>query len=235
MANKFEIRIIKIRNIGAIQLLCILLITFVGIGCSAQNKKKETSSNEEWVELFNGKDLSGWVQRGGDAKYYVENNQIIGTTVPNTPNSFLCTEKNYSDFILELEVKVDTALNSGIQIRSQSNSDYKNGRVHGYQVEIDPSERSWSGGIYDEARRGWLDDLEGQPEAQKAFKNGEWNTYRIKAIGDTIRTWVNGVPVANLVDSVDSSGFIGLQVHSTDEKEPLQVRWRNIRLKPLNQ
>lgn len=226
----------KIQNSNVFHLLILLLLTFVVISCSEKNSKKNNvSSGDEWIELFNGKDLSGWVQRGGDAKYYVENNQIIGTTVPNTPNSFLCTEKNYSDFILELEVKVDAALNSGIQIRSQSNPDYKDGRVHGYQVEIDPSERAWSGGIYDEARRGWLDDLEGQPEAQKAFKNGEWNTYRIKAIGDTIKTWVNEVPVANLVDSVDSSGFIGLQVHSTDEKEPLQVRWRNIRLKPLDQ
>lgn len=226
----------KIQNSNVFHLLILLLLTFVVISCSEKNSKKNNvSSGDEWIELFNGKDLSGWVQRGGEAKYTVEDGQIIGTTVPDTPNSFLCTRKNYSDFILELEVKVDTALNSGIQIRSQSNPDYKDGRVHGYQVEIDPSERAWSGGIYDEARRGWLDDLEGQPEAQKAFKNGEWNTYRIKAIGDTIRTWVNGVPVANLVDSVDSSGFIGLQVHSTDEKEPLQVRWRNIRLKPLDQ
>lgn len=187
-----------------------------------------------WVNLIQDEDLSNWIQRGGEAKYHVENGQVVGTTVPDTPNSFLCTKKNYSDFVLELEVKVDPELNSGIQIRSHSKKDFKNGRVHGYQVEIDPSERAWSGGIYDEARRGWLDGVEDQPEARKAFKNGKWNTYRIKAVGDTLRTWVNGIPVANLVDSVDSSGFIALQVHSTDSKEPLQVRWRNIRIKTLN-
>ena len=186
-----------------------------------------------WTQLIR-KDLSNWVQRGGEANYRLEEGQIVGTTVPDTPNSFLCTRKNYDDFILELEVKVDQRLNSGIQIRSQSRESYRDGRVHGYQVEIDPSERAWSGGIYDEARRGWLDDLEDQPEARKAFKNGEWNKYRIKAWGDTLRTWVNGVPVAHLVDSVDSSGFIGLQVHSTEYEEPLQVRWRNIRIKELD-
>ena len=141
---------------------------------------------------------------------------------------------DYCDFVLELEVKVDDRLNSGIQIRSQSKASYKDGRVHGYQVEIDPSDRSWSGGIYDEARRGWLDNLEGEPEAQDAFNNGEWNRYKIKAHGDTLRTWINGVPVAHLVDSVDACGFIGLQVHSTDHKDPLQVKWRNIRVKLLD-
>ncbi|MFH5883460.1 DUF1080 domain-containing protein [Halalkalibaculum sp. DA3122] len=187
----------------------------------------------EWTNLIQGDLSENWVQRGGEAKYRIQGNQIVGTTVPDTPNSFLCTKMEYGDFVLELEVKVDPELNSGIQIRSQSKASYNNGRVHGYQVEIDPSERAWSGGIYDEARRGWLDDLEGQPEARKAFKNGEWNKYKIRAHGDTLKTWVNGVPVAHLVDSMDASGFIGLQVHSTDHEEPLQVRWRNIRVKLL--
>jgi hypothetical protein len=187
----------------------------------------------EWVKLFNGEDLSNWVQRGGEANYTIEGNQIVGSTVPDTPNSFLCTKMDYSDFVLELEVKVDPELNSGIQIRSQSSAHYENGRVHGYQVEIDPSDRSWSGGIYDEARRGWLQNLEDNPEGRNAFKNGEWNAYRIKAHGDTIKTWINDVPIATLVDSVDASGFIGLQVHSTDHTEPLEVRWRDIRIKLL--
>jgi hypothetical protein len=109
-----------------------------------------------WNDLFNGKDLSGWHQLNGHAKYTVENGEIVGTTVVNTPNSFLATNKDYGDFFLELDIKVDTSMNSGIQIRSESLPDYNNGRVHGYQVEIDPSKRAWSGGIYDEARRGWL-------------------------------------------------------------------------------
>ncbi|GAH63420.1 unnamed protein product, partial [marine sediment metagenome] len=153
-------------------------------------------------------------------------------TVPGTPNSFLCTEKMFSNFILELEVKVDTALNSGIQIRSSSFEEYRNGRVHGYQVEIDPSERAWSGGIYDEARRGWLYDLQKNEAARKAFKNGEWNHYRIEAIEDSIRTWVNGVPAADLVDSMTATGFIALQVHNS-RIEGLKVRWRNIRIQDL--
>lgn len=208
-------------------LLAMLLLTGISHVAEAQQR-------EGWTDLIRGDDLSEhWVQRGGEANYHVEDGVIVGTTVPDTPNSFLCTKMDYSDFVLELEVKVDPELNSGIQIRSQSRAEYRNGRVHGYQVEIDPSDRAWSGGIYDEARRGWLDDLEDQPEARKAFKNGEWNRYRIRANGDTLRTWVNGVPVAHIVDSVDRSGFIGLQVHSTESSEPLQVRWRNIRIRLL--
>jgi hypothetical protein len=195
------------------------------------------AQNEKWVELFNGKDLSGWEQKGGKALYEVKDGAIVGTAVMNTPNSFLCTKKIYKDFILELDVKVDTAMNSGIQIRSQSKPDYKKGVVHGYQVEIDPSDRAWSGGIYDEQRRGWLQNLEGKPEAQKAFNKYEWNHYRIEAIGSSIKTFINGVPCANLIDSADASGFIALQVHSIGGKDldrykikPQEVMWKNIRI-----
>ena len=183
--------------------------------------------------LFNGKDLSGWKQLNGEAEYRVENNEIIGVSAFGTPNSFLCTEKNYSDFILEVDVYVDPALNSGIQIRSNSIPDYRDGRVHGYQVEIDPSPRAFSGGIYDEARRGWLYPLTQNKKGRKAFRNGQWNRYRIEAIGNTIRTWINGVNCTNLVDDVTSEGFIALQVHSIkDEKlAGKTIRWRNIRIK----
>ena len=114
------------------------------------------TSAQQWTPLFNGKDLTGWHQLNGKAKYKAENNEIVGETVAGTPNSFLATDATYGDFILELEFKVDDDMNSGIQVRSESNKDYNNGRVHGYQVEIDPSDRAWTGGIYDEARRGWL-------------------------------------------------------------------------------
>ncbi|MFN3665511.1 MAG: DUF1080 domain-containing protein, partial [Sediminibacterium sp.] len=113
-----------------------------------------------WVNLFNGRDLSGWKTLNGKAKYSVSNGEIVGTTVSGEPNSFLVTEKTYQDFILELEFKLDDAMNSGIQFRSESKPDYQNGRVHGYQYEIDPSARAWTGGIYDEARRDWLYTLD---------------------------------------------------------------------------
>lgn len=199
-----------------------------------------------WKPLFNGKDLDGWVQRGGKAMYRVEDKQIVGSSVPNTSNSFLCTKRDYADFILELEFKVDPKLNSGVQIRSHCFDEKKTvdangkkinipaGRVHGYQVEIDPSARAWSGGIYDEGRRGWLNDLKKNEAARKAFKRDDWNKYRIECRGDSIKTWINGVAAADLKDSLTPSGFIALQVHGVGkEKEPREVRFRNLRIKEL--
>ncbi|MCE9604293.1 MAG: DUF1080 domain-containing protein [Planctomycetia bacterium] len=206
----------------------------------AQNTKEEG-----FRPLFDGKTLGGWVQRGGKAKYTIENGEIVGSSVAGTPNSFLCTDRDYGDFILEVEFKVDPALNSGIQIRSQIFDSEKSveiggkkitisaGRVHGYQVEIDPSDRAWSGGIYDEGRRGWLVDLKGNAEARKAFKQGEWNKYRVECQGSSIKTFINGVAAADLKDDVTPSGFISLQVHSTKNPKPLEVRWRNINIREL--
>ncbi|MGD9720946.1 MAG: family 16 glycoside hydrolase [Pirellulales bacterium] len=196
--------------------------------------------------LFDGASLTGWTQRGGKARYTVEDGTIVGTSVPNTSNSFLCTDKDYGDFVLELEFKVDPNLNSGVQVRSECFAEPKTverdgkertipaGRVHGYQVEIDPKERAWSGGIYDEGRRGWLDDLADNDSARKAFKQGEWNAFRIECRGDSIKTWINGVPAADLKDSMTPRGFIALQVHGVgDATDPRQVRWRNIRLEEM--
>jgi hypothetical protein len=193
-----------------------------------------SQSEDEWIKLFNGSDLVGWKQLNGKAEYNIINNEIVGVSVPKEPNSFLCTEKDYGDFILELEVNVDPPLNSGIQFRSLSVDNYLHGRVHGYQCEIDPSKRAWSGGIYDEARRGWLYNLSRNEKGSAAFKPGEWNTYRIESIGDTIRTWINGIMCSNLIDNMTSSGFIALQVHGVGEdpeKVGKKVRWRNIRIK----
>ena len=187
-----------------------------------------------FVPLFDGKTLDGWEQKGGKAKYTVEDGCIVGTSVPNTSNSFLCTKKHYSDFILELEFKVDPGLNSGVQVRSNSLKEYRNGQVHGYQVEIDPSSRAWTGGIYDEGRRGWLFTLKDNEAARKAFKPNDWNKLRVECRGERIKTWVNGVPAADLTDSMTRSGFIALQVHGVGSRQdPLSVRWRNIRLKDL--
>ncbi|MCK5565856.1 MAG: DUF1080 domain-containing protein [Planctomycetes bacterium] len=212
-----------------------MLLLIVG-GCSEQQEidgSQVRLSEEPWVELFDGKTLNGWQQKNGKAKYSVVDGQIVGKTVLKTPNSFLCTKQHYSDFILELEFKVDPALNSGVQIRSNSFPEYNNHRVHGYQVEIDPSPRAASGCIYDEARRGWLYQIGDNPAAKKAFKQNQWNKFRVEAIGDTFKTWLNDVPVAHLYDTMTRSGFIALQVHgigNKKEKEGIQVSWKNIRI-----
>lgn len=200
----------------------------------------------DWVPLFDGKTLNGWQQCNGTATYRVEDGVIVGTTVEGSPNSFLCTAKEYGDFVLEFEVLVDPVLNSGVQIRSHryaadttsrvfTGTEYRDakhpaGRVYGYQVEISNEKTGTSGGIYDEARRGWLENIVKDPAASKALKDNQWNKYRIEAEGDNIRVFVNGVPCANLTDSMDLTGFIGLQVHQFKGEKPAQVRWRNIRI-----
>lgn len=204
--------------------LPFLLVFFTCFFSSAQSGS--------WTPLFNGKNLDGWNQKNGNAIFEVINGEIVGTAVPNTPNSFLCTNENYSDFILELEVLIEDQMNSGIQFRSLSTPDYQNGRVHGYQLELDPTPRAWSGGIYDEGRRDWLYIPNINPDGKKAFKVGTWNSLRIEAIGNTLRTWINGIPVAHLIDDMTSTGFIALQVHSIygDMKEGMRVRWKNIKI-----
>lgn len=188
---------------------------------------------QKWTKLFDGKTFKGFKQLGGKALYEVKDGVMVGTTVSGTPNSFMATEQEYGDFILEVDVKVDNKMNSGIQFRSLSTPAYQNGRVHGYQAEIDPSARGWSGGIYDESRRGWLSQNEGKPEAKKAFKLGDvWNHYRIEAVGNTMRTWINDVPVSYLVDDMTAKGLIAFQVHSINgEMKPgMLVMWKNIRI-----
>jgi hypothetical protein len=190
----------------------------------------------QWVPLFNGKDLTGWKPLNGKARFEVQDGHIVGTTVTGQPNSFLATEREFGDFILELEFLADSTMNSGIQFRSESRSDYQNGRVHGYQMEIDPSPRAWSGGIYDEGRRLWLYTLDFNPAVRTAYKRAGWNHYRIEAIGKEVRTYVNGIPAAHLIDTLPTRGFIALQVHSINkpEEQGRQIRWRNIRIQTLN-
>lgn len=185
-----------------------------------------------WKSLFNGKNLKGWKTLNGTAEYRVVEGAIVGTSKLGTPNTFLRTDKEYGDFILELSFRVDDGLNSGIQFRSCSTPEYDKGRVHGYQYEIDPSPRAWSGGIYDEARLGWLYPLTTNPAAQRAFRSDDWNQVRIEAIGNRIRTWINGVPAADILDAQTSAGFIALQVHAIGDPalEGKQVRWKEIRI-----
>ncbi len=189
-------------------------------------------SAQNWEPLFNGKNLNGWKKLNGKAEYKVVDGTIVGISKMGTPNTFLATKKTYGDFILEFDFKVDDGLNSGVQFRSESKKEYQNGRVHGYQFEIDPSKRAWSGGIYDEARRNWLYPLTKNPAAQSAFKNNEWNKARIEAVGNSIATYINGVPCANIWDDMTPVGFIALQVHAIGNvaEEGKTVSWKDIRI-----
>lgn len=210
----------------------------VGLISSTVLAQSTLKNQKGWTNLFDGTSLQGWKAVGGKAPYTVENGAIVGTMTKKTPNSFLITEEQYGDFILELDVKLEgSQTNSGVQTRSQYDPSANNGqgRVFGRQMEIDPSARAWTGGIYDEARRGWLYPLDLNEKAKSAFKAEEFNHYRIEAIGDEIRTWVNGIPVAYVIDTLDKKGIIGLQVHSIpDELDGKKVFFKNIKIQTSN-
>lgn len=185
--------------------------------------------------------LDGWSTVGGDARYRFDPSEaggaIVGSAVPNTPNTFLLTDRVFSDFELLCEVKQDTRLNSGIQIRSAVDGGIENrrGRLRGPQVELDPSPRAYSGGIYGEGQdRGWVYPLSDDPHARRAYRPGEWNRVRILAEGPRVRTWINGVPAADIFDESSRAGHIALQVHDVGQRtEPMEVRWRNLRIREL--
>jgi hypothetical protein len=221
-----------------------------------RNIKIRVLPDDDSISLFDGQSLDGWEVRGGKATYAVEDETIVGTSHPDTSNTFLCTEKEFGDFVLEYEIKADSALNSGVQIRSQEfdkntvvelgNGKEMNipaGRVHGYQIEFDANVpgRAWMAGIYDEGRRGWLfpgtaggDEKLFTEQGKQLFKPGDWNLIHVEAKGHSIKTWLNGELRTQMKDQLTPRGFIGLQVHSVGaKKEPLQVRWRNIRLQSL--
>jgi hypothetical protein len=198
----------------------------------------------DWVMLFDGKTLDGWVQRNGTASFRLAGGAIVGRTSEGSPNSFLTTEQEYGDFELEFEVRVDDALNSGVQIRSRTRrhstgegADDAPGRVFGPQVEIEGSP-GLAGFIYGEATgRGWLTPQE-KLKRHEHFRNGDWNRYRIVARGPRIRTWLNGQPIEDLTDEQawrsHPDGFIGLQVHGIEEGSgPYEVAWRRLRLREL--
>ncbi len=228
----------------------VLLVSLFAISLTISAGRMAVAE-QGWTNLIKGNSLDGWEVRSGFATYKIEDGCVVGTTVEGSPNTFLCTKKEYGDFILEFEVLVDTKLNSGVQIRSHAyekeikkeitrngkkrTRTWPAGRVYGYQVEICDGSRGKAGGIYDEARRGWIDEIPDGAAAGKAFKNDQWNKYRIECRGDSIKTSINGIPCADLKDSVDAQGFIGLQVHGiSKDLGTLQVRWRNLRIQELD-
>jgi hypothetical protein len=193
-------------------------------------------SQNEWVSLFDGKTLHGWKKLPGNSDYIVENGNIVGTTVVSSGNTSLVTEKEYGDFIMQMDVKIsDTNTNSGLQLRSHFDENGQ-GLVYGYQVDIDPSSRRWSGGITDEGRRGWLYPASMNEKSQSAFKPGKYNHVRVECIGNEIKTWINNVAVAYVVDTVDASGFIGLQVPAVLNPAfaGQKVFFKNILIKTVN-
>ena len=216
--------------------------------CAATLLLSARAVDDGFVPLFDGKTLDGWEQHSGKAEYRVEDGAVVGKTVAGTGNSFLCTKKRYGDFIFEFEFKVHPEMNSGVQFRSEFYAQettvevggkpkkFEADRVFGYQFEIDPSPRAYTGGVYDEARRGWLFDLKNNEAARKAFKQNEWNKARIECRGESIKTWINDVPAADFTDALTPAGVIALQVHGIGknvEKAGSEVSWRNLRIKEL--
>jgi glucose dehydrogenase len=217
----------------------------------------------DWIDLFDGSSLNGWVQMNGAHRFTVEDGAIVGRTFERSAsmNSFLCTTQEFDDFELELETAIDPVTNSGIQIRSSvhplqtkgTGFDFPAGRVNGPQVEIrryykgEPA----TGLLYGEAMgTNWLSSQKKIDDGHRYFIDEGWNKLRVVARGPRIQTWVNGNLVEDLVDDdvyrTHPKGFIGLQIHGLSEREvklhpetgittkqPLIIKWRHIRIRPL--
>ncbi|GAF02263.1 3-keto-disaccharide hydrolase [Saccharicrinis fermentans] len=183
--------------------------------------------------LFNGKNLKGWQVLIGDAEFKVEDGVIVGVSKATRQSTFLATKKEYTNFILEYEMMVGEGLNTGVQIRTQFDDVKKH--LFGLQVEGDDSERGWTGGIYDQGRKGWRYPLTYNPNAKNVFRKGQWNRIKVVAYENHIATWLNGVHVADLLEETVETGFIALQVHSAGkDKEGVENKWRNMTITELN-
>lgn len=237
-------------------LLTVISIVVITMAC-----KNKSAKQDGWQDLFDGKTLNGWKVLNQDwtnpdvkPDFYVENNMLICNTVMNNEGGYLVTEKSYGNFILEFDVKIDTSLNSGLQCRSRvwekdtstvyvagdaqgtkRLTKWRTGYVWGYQVEVDPSSRAWSGGLYEPGNRGWIVTLAGNEAARKAFKPMDWNHFKIVMNGNKIQTWVNGVPTVDTTDDMSASGFIGLQFHGAyrEWQKDKKSMWKNIKIKEL--
>ena len=188
---------------------------------------------QKWVDLFDGKTLNGWTNPYDRGEAKVVNEEIHLTS---NDKFFLCTEITYSDFIFEGEVKLpEGKSNSGFMFRCH----VKPNKVWGYQAEVDDSERAWSGGLYDESRRQWLNPKkpndspsgdEFRKKTKGSFKRYGWNKYRIQAEGNRLQIWVNDVLCTDYIDNEDAEGYIGIQHHGEDGQV---YKFRNIRIKEL--
>lgn len=199
------------------------------------NTDPEPDLQSGFLSLFNGKDLEGWTPKGGESKFEARDGLLVGTCVPGTASTYLSTEQSFKDFVFTCEMKWEVDCNSGVMFRAQSRPS-KNGEVvFGPQAEMEgfSKDRHWSGGIYGQSCGGyfyplWLKD---HREARAAAKEGEWNRVTVLASGNTVKTWVNGVPAAHWIDDGSyAEGFFGLQIHKGEKG---QVLWRDLRVKQL--
>lgn len=239
----------------------LTLITVISIVFITMAFKNKSARQDGWHDLFDGKTLNGWKVLNQDwtnpdskPDFYVEDKMIVCNTTMNSEGGYLVTEKSYDNFILEFDVKIDSSLNSGLQCRSRmwekdtstvyvagdingtkQQTKWRTGYVWGYQIEVDPSSRAWSGGLYEPGNRGWIVTLAGKEEAQKAFIPMDWNHFKILMNGNKIQTWVNGVPVVNTTDDKSTSGFIGIQFHGAfkEWQKNKKSMWKNIKIKEL--
>ncbi len=221
------------RALAILTLAVAPLMAQASVRAAPAQESSSTQAKAPWRDVTPREGLAGWRATGGHATYAFENGELIGRAEPGKTNSWLVSDAQYGDFIVEFDAKTDPALNSGMMIRGQSRPDYRNGVVHGYQVEIDPSARAWSAGMYDEQRRQWLYTLGRNAPARQTFRSGDWNHYRVEAIGTRLRSWINGVPATDTVDDVDARGFIAFQVHAipdVDAARHPEVRFRNVRV-----
>jgi len=219
--------------------VCVLCLGLAPHAVADRTAEELTDEEKDgFVPIFNGKDLDGWYAVGGKSRYEVKDGAIVGSVGPGG-NAFLRTEKTFADFEFRCEFKWDVPGNSGIQYRSQQKEDKQGkptGRVYGYQYELDHRDRAWSGGLYEEGRRGWLQNVAGDDNAHKraAIKLSDWNDIVIRCEGNRIQTWLNGVQITDYTDKDEqkalTSGFFALQVHSGGKGV---MRWRNIRVKEL--
>jgi hypothetical protein len=208
--------------------LTLFAVLFVVSPAAAQDAPRA-------VSLYNGKDLSGWVRRGDPATIWrAEGDTIVGVADARArAHGFLATEQEYGDFILDLDFKVDPRFRAGIQLRSMSYPEYYGGVVHGDQVVIAP--QATTGGIMEEGGRHWLYDLKGNQAITRAYRPDGWNHLTVACVGDTIKTWLNGVEGANLRDSKTPIGFLALEVNRGNAQGPLEARFKNLRLLALDQ